>query len=373
MALLLPFITISSCTVELLEVIDLNQVEQSIEESYAEKKFSNVASKVATVCKNSTGMENDPKMAISLNSVNQNLLIQQMHESLLKNDCAEPVKMSWRWCRQNMTSFLDTIFIRDNMRMLICTMIYYLSISLFRLIQSMTSPERLKKSLQNNGQCWLFISNWFWNNFFHFQIELTNTSSLVNIAKGFDISGHVFILIFSILIILEECAIMTGWEPLGDRLHSLSMEYTNIHLTSMAPNSICSVGRPFCNDLATNKRLFSSWVRYNCHKNQIRVLFILITLLLIVWDFMLTQTAFFYHTFAEKILALIWAYSSWYFTYRFLFPLLHLQVRRVNQWKNNFISWLRTKFWKRFWNKNNFFPSMPVLNGLFCLIIRIID
>lgn len=150
------------------------------------------------------------------------------------------------------------------------------------------------------------------------------TVSQVNVTTtgGFDISGHVYILIFSNLMIIEECTIMTGWEPLGDRLYALSVEFMNIVIGSQSPT--------LTNNIEMNRKLYLSWSRYRSHSRKLRLIFLAITLLSIVWDFMLMQTIFFYHSLIEKLLAMLWAFIGWYVCYRFLFPLLNIEVRRVS-------------------------------------------
>lgn len=92
-----------------------------------------------------------------------------------------------------------------------------------------------------------------------------NTFQYIDDLTGFDISGHTFLLIFSNLIITSELRIS------GYRLKQYS-------------------------DLNSRGKL-------------LKVLPLILSLL---WDFMLVQTAIYYHTIVQKAIAAMWAFSSWY-------------------------------------------------------------
>lgn len=86
----------------------------------------------------------------------------------------------------------------------------------------------------------------------------------VDSTTGFDISGHTFILVFSNLLITSELKLFTAIEPSRKRF---------VHVQTFK---------------------------------------ILLLALSILWDFMLLQTALYYHTMLQKMIAAIWAISSWY-------------------------------------------------------------
>lgn len=153
-------------------------------------------------------------------------------------------------------------------------------------------------------------------------------------SSSLDISGHTFILVFSNLIFLEECHIMSGWEPLGDRLYDLSREYMNLEMDSWAGTLGLSLGGGTGNGLnlgsaaEVNRRLYLAWHRFHRHTAKLRLLFALVTLLSLLWDLMLLQTACFFHTLIEKVLALGVAVFCWFLAYKVLFPLLGLEVKK---------------------------------------------
>ncbi|KAI1298708.1 Acyl-coenzyme A diphosphatase FITM2 [Halotydeus destructor] len=113
---------------------------------------------------------------------------------------------------------------------------------------------------------------------------------------GFDISGHTFILLYSTLSILEEVSVMVGWEPFGHHLNAQQQHF--------------------------KKQSFGDHKQFVVYSNllkPIRILFVLLTVLTVIWDFMLIQTALYYHTMIQKAIAAIWAVAAWFLTYRLLY------------------------------------------------------
>jgi hypothetical protein len=85
----------------------------------------------------------------------------------------------------------------------------------------------------------------------------TNFFQILDDMLGFDISGHTFLLIFSNLLITSELKLS------NQHSSTQSIRYSSFLLTSL-------------------------------------------------WDFMLIQTALYYHTVLQKTIAALWAISSWY-------------------------------------------------------------
>lgn len=135
---------------------------------------------------------------------------------------------------------------------------------------------------------------------------------------------------------------MSGWEPLGDRLYDLSREYMNLEMDSWAGTLGLSLGGGTGTGTGTgsrtgnglgsaaevNRRLYLAWHRFHRHTAKLRLLFALVTLLSLLWDLMLLQTACFFHTLIEKVLALGVAVFCWFLAYKVLFPLLGLEVKK---------------------------------------------
>ncbi|KAI1708866.1 inositol phospholipid synthesis and fat-storage-inducing TM domain-containing protein [Ditylenchus destructor] len=108
-------------------------------------------------------------------------------------------------------------------------------------------------------------------------------------AAGFDISGHMFLLLYSILIINEEVSSFWNW-PRAPRT-------TPMHIPNVS--------------------------EYNAYKKTtkyIRHLFVGLFCLHIFWDLQLVITVLFYHEFLHKVFAAAIAVLCWASTYRLLFP-----------------------------------------------------
>lgn len=104
-----------------------------------------------------------------------------------------------------------------------------------------------------------------------------NLFQLIDDFTGYDISGHTFLLIFSNLLISSEL-------KLSESLVKLAKTEEKI--------------KDNIND-GTRLNNFPS-VKLAC------------LVLTVLWDFMLIQTALYYHTMLQKAVAALWAFASWY-------------------------------------------------------------
>lgn len=113
-----------------------------------------------------------------------------------------------------------------------------------------------------------------------------NLFQILDGITGYDISGHTFLLIFSNLIIFSELRLLAGKQQLQDERQtkrtgdSVRQQSKLLHLNSL---------------------------------QQLRIVKLSLLALTLVWDFMLIQTALYYHTWFQKTLAAAWAISCWYF------------------------------------------------------------
>lgn len=178
-----------------------------------------------------------------------------------------------------------------------------------------TPADRLKtvvSHLFSRNMCRMIINTivWYYTIYFFVSIERTygsctgtTTSSPEVCVKsggrwnGFDISGHTFLLLFSTLLMLEEISVMVGWEPFGHHLNAQNQQFVK----SLKIGS----SRQFL--------LFDKFAL------AIRINFILITILTVIWQFMLIQTILFYHTMIQKAIAGIWATLCWTLLYKFFY------------------------------------------------------
>lgn len=112
--------------------------------------------------------------------------------------------------------------------------------------------------------------------------------------KSFDISGHTFLLIYCTMCITEELKVFRGWGDLKELL-SRSDDYPS----GLSPG-----------ELQMAKSLYE---RYD---KNVRILFVALTVLVLIWDFMLLVTQLFYHKFAHKLIGALMAIGCWLATYR---------------------------------------------------------
>lgn len=97
-----------------------------------------------------------------------------------------------------------------------------------------------------------------------------NLFQYIDTTTGFDISGHTFLLMFSNLMIMSELKLS----------RTCSKQHPKISTHAQIPS-------------VTLSKIF-------------------VLSLSILWDFMLLQTALYYHTILQKAIAAVWAIGSWY-------------------------------------------------------------
>lgn len=128
---------------------------------------------------------------------------------------------------------------------------------------------------------------------------------------GFDLSGHVFILIYSSLVLIEEARPIIGWEYIKEHLRLEEHKRKTPGDNSPSSNPLRNLES---NELAILKNLYEKYTPI------IRLLFVAITLLQLLWDIMLVCTMLYYHRMIEKVIAGIIAICTWYFTYQTWYP-----------------------------------------------------
>ncbi|GAU96595.1 hypothetical protein RvY_08023 [Ramazzottius varieornatus] len=114
-----------------------------------------------------------------------------------------------------------------------------------------------------------------------------------NTWMQFDISGHAFLLVYCSLLILEEARGFFDWE-------SEDVQDTDV------PETVKDV-------------------RYEDHIKPyvtiaIRVLAVAISVLALIWDWMLIVTLVYYHSFFQRILGVALGIVAWFLTYRVWYP-----------------------------------------------------
>ena len=125
---------------------------------------------------------------------------------------------------------------------------------------------------------------------------------------GFDISGHVFLLTYSVLLLTEECQVIKV-------INSLQ----NDHGPSI--------------NMITADKLQQMWARdvLKFSKSFVQYSKVLCFIFIVCAGAMVCATCLFFHTFTEKILGLLLAGAVWWVTYQTLFPRLFLDWMPVPQ------------------------------------------
>nr|CAG4650239.1 EOG090X07YX [Sida crystallina] len=139
-------------------------------------------------------------------------------------------------------------------------------------------------------------------------------SSKLCLTKGstwhsFSISGHTFILIYCTLIIMEEAKALIGWEAIKDHLRNEEHNRTKGNQDSSSATPL---------ELMTQSQLDMIREKYEKYTPYVRMVFILMTVLAIIWDVMLVATIIYFHSTPEKFVASVISVLIWFFTYQFL-------------------------------------------------------
>lgn len=198
---------------------------------------------------------------------------------------------------------------------------------LILLCSLLSLPEDYKLDKRNLLNQWFVKLGWFWTNIFTLPIIFITTKSndkeavsktifriitctilwytsvnlfqYIDDATGFDISGHTFLLMFSNLLITSELKLLES-------------------------------------KLAKNRRekeilgAKSAGDQFIFPESKIGKFKISLLVLTLLWDFMLIQTALYYHTIIQKVIAAIWAIGSWYLLHINFYHNLQLESKRLN-------------------------------------------
>ncbi|PVD20411.1 hypothetical protein C0Q70_18565 [Pomacea canaliculata] len=199
------------------------------------------------------------------------------------------VKLGWGWTLTLLVSYVclsSLVYCSGNwaavrrhiMRMAIASVEWYVCVTAFRHIETTvgmcTSSQHLdRNTCIDSGSGWL----------------------------GFDISGHVFLLIHNLLTISEEVKTFKEWRKLGELLEDEDL-----------PNK-----RKVTNDdIKQAQSLYKGLTPY------IKATFIVLALLTVLWEFMLLVSVVYrFHTLTQKVTAAFVAVFCWFLNYRVLYRL----------------------------------------------------
>ncbi|XP_070574696.1 acyl-coenzyme A diphosphatase FITM2-like [Ptychodera flava] len=191
------------------------------------------------------------------------------------------VKLSWGWtCGVALVFLLPASYIvrngdgwkiaKDSLRLVVGTLEWYCWVGLFFWIEDATGQCSGGEQYSTKKSCVRSGHQW----------------------DGYDISGHTFLLI--------HCALLV-WEELS--------YYMKLETRSKSKSQI------------KKKPYLHLFVRFTV---------LLMTLLALLWEFMLVWTQVYFHTTSHKAIALAVALGNWYITYRVLygklFPDMHTRI-----------------------------------------------
>lgn len=128
--------------------------------------------------------------------------------------------------------------------------------------------------------------------------------------QGFDLSGHVFILVYSCLVIIEEARAIIGWEGIRDMIRNEDFNRT-INETNGIGTSLKGLS------LKDFESMKESYERFT---PLVRILFIAMSLITVLWDVMLLMTILYFHHMVEKFSSGIIAVFMWFITYQVWYP-----------------------------------------------------
>ena len=197
------------------------------------------------------------------------------------------VKLGWGWTLSLVSTYVAlTSWVyscgrwaavrRHLMRMVVATVQWYFCVATFRYIEIATgictdSEHSDFYSCKKNGKTWL----------------------------GFDISGHVFLLLHNLLTISEEVKTFKDWHELERLLNDEDLQKKRrVTATDMAKaHKYHKILTPF-----------------------VKVVFVAIAALSVLWDFMLMMSILYrFHTLQQKILASLVAAVCWIASYRIFY------------------------------------------------------
>ena len=127
--------------------------------------------------------------------------------------------------------------------------------------------------------------------------------------QGFDISGHSFLLIYSCLILIEESSALIGWKNIGDLI--INKEYGRRFQSISTYNSYAPG--------LTHQEFSKLKNSYEKFTPFIKLIFIAMMFLVLLWDAMLINTLIYFHTLLEKFIGGGIAICTWYFTYHYMY------------------------------------------------------
>jgi hypothetical protein len=127
--------------------------------------------------------------------------------------------------------------------------------------------------------------------------------------KGFDISGHCFLLTWNNLFVIEEAKAYLGWEKIKDMIRSEEHRRLSTDLSSpmqqLSDQDSTALSKLNLDEFL---HLRKNYKKYTTH---VRLLFCMLAGLVLLWDVMLVCTALYFHIMIEKVVASCAAVLTW--------------------------------------------------------------
>ncbi|KAI6171604.1 hypothetical protein M3Y97_01035800 [Aphelenchoides bicaudatus] len=201
-------------------------------------------------------------------------------------------KLGWFWTLLFLTPFIGlTSYLHHNsaqltlfhlLRLVVATAFWYACTNSFVVFEQLTG-KCLGDAAINRRTCFDNGGKWI---------------------PGFDISGHTFILLYSILLISEEATSFRNWPT-----------------------------RPKILDNTSNEKSRFESDEHQRRTKTVQWLFLCLFAIHLVWDFQLIITSLYYHTVSHKIIGALFAVTSWFVTYGLWYPRYfpNVPIRRLSK------------------------------------------
>ncbi|CAG0894173.1 unnamed protein product [Cyprideis torosa] len=142
------------------------------------------------------------------------------------------------------------------------------------------------------------------------------------IWKSFDISGHAFLLIYCNLVMMQEAVAILGWEGLKDTFSR--EEFARKAAASGGPDggeetALRDLPEKEFQAARDYYHKVTPWVKVGVPTSFFQTLFILMTLLSMLYDVLLAGTILYFHIMTEKLIGGLLAIVLWFVTYRMWF------------------------------------------------------
>ncbi|CAF0924061.1 unnamed protein product [Didymodactylos carnosus] len=210
-------------------------------------------------------------------------------------------KLGWGWtmglllpfvCLTNFdyTTRKYEFILKHLIRLLIATGIWYGITSLFQYIESLTGHcEHLEYSKASRQICLKGGHKW---------------------EEGYDLSGHTFLLMYSLLVINEEVKSYETWKK-----SELSYKENSEEKSELKSKQQRNDGDAQSSSSAPVN--YIDWFGFYKLSLAIKCLYTVLALLTVLWEIMLLSTALYFHLMLHKFFAAVLAVLMWFITYRY--------------------------------------------------------